>query len=95
MFSLTKMVLDTALVHVESSLESFINSGSSVDCVEQTQLERGGSESQERRRELTLSVALGVDGRDNGGRMASRAKDAIRREMETGTVCLLYFIEVL
>lgn len=76
MFSLTKTVLRTALARVESSIESLINSGTSAECMEQTQLERGGSESQERRRKLTLSASLGMECLDNGERMASRAKDA-------------------
>lgn len=42
MFSLTKMADSIALVYTESSIESFINSGASVECLEQMQLERGG-----------------------------------------------------
>lgn len=60
MFSLTKMVGSIALVYTESSIESFINSGVSVECMEQCSLREEGSEPQERR-ELTLSVTLGMD----------------------------------
>lgn len=60
--SLIRMMLSTALVLAESSMESFINSATSVECTEQTEPERGRSESRERRRGLT-SLTLGMGSR--------------------------------
>lgn len=95
LLSLIRMMLSTALVLAENSTESFINSATSVECTEQTEPERGGSESRERRRGLT-SLTLGMGSRARAEwlpelRMASNAAVLCPQQTHSS---LLAFVEV-
>lgn len=63
----------------ESSTESFTNSATSVECPEHTLVERGGSETWERRRELK-SATLGMESQDNGKRLSEPKRCLLREE---------------